>query len=639
MTDLKLASEFPATTEAQWRAAVDKVLKGADFDKKLVGTTADGIAIQPLYKRKLDAELVTGAHAGSRWQISQRVDHPQIGEAHALALADLEGGASTLELVFAGSHSARGFGIRATTARELDALLDGVMLDLITLRCESAPFDGRRIATLVTELASRRKIPPALITFDLGLDPIGDMARTGSAPLPPAQMASNMATITRDMISAGFKGRMLRADARVIHEAGGSEAQELAYLLGCTVTYLRALEDADMPLAQAMNTISFTLAVDADQFIGMAKLRALRKLMSNVQQACGLGPAPIHIHAETAWRMLTRRDAPVNMLRSTIAVFTAGVGGADSITALPHSLAKGLPDAFARRVARNTQHVLLEEAHLWRVADPAAGSGGIEALTDELCTAAWAQFQESERAGGIVAALTSGTLQAAVAAIRATRDKSIATRRTAITGTSEFPLLDEKPADILEIVPHAAQPDNATPAGASPALTCPALPAHRLAEPFEALRDRADAILASTGKRPAIFLATLGTPAAFTARAGFASGLFEAGGIVAALHDGFGEAGGTDLIALTDAFKASGASLACICGTDESYASEGADAAMALMASGAAHVWLAGRPGELETALRTAGVGGFVFAGCDVLAALSICYDTLASTTAEVTTP
>ncbi len=631
MTKLPLASEFPTATEAQWRAAVDKVLKGADFDKKLVGRTADGIAIQPLYPRKLDASLITGASAGSRWQIAQRVDHPQAGEAHAQALADLEGGATTLELVFAGSGSARGFGIGIAGARELDALLDGVMLDLITVRCQSAAFDGRRVASLLTELAARRKIPPALITLDLGLDPIGDMARTGTAPLPYDGLAANMATIAGTMLGAGFKGHMLRADARVIHEAGGSEAQELAWLLGCTVAYLRALEQAGLSLAQAMGAISFTLAVDADQFLGMAKLRALRLLLARVQEACGLAHTPVHIHAETAWRMLTKRDAPVNMLRNTIAVFTAGVGGADSITVLPHSLAQGLPDAFARRVARNTQHVLLEEAHLWRVADPAAGSGGIEALTDELCAAAWAQFQEIERAGGIVAALASGMVQAAVAKTRATRDQSVTTRRTAITGTSEFPLLEEKAADVLDVTLRGDDAGQTAPAFAP-------LASHRLAEPFEALRDRADAILASSGKRPVIFLATLGTPAQFTARAGFASGLFEAGGIAATLHEGFAETGGTDLIALTDAFKASGASLACICGTDEAYASEGADAAMALMASGAAQVWLAGRPGEMEPALRAAGVSGFVFAGCDVLAALSICYDTLA-TTAEVTTP
>ena len=303
---------------------------------------------------------------------------------------------------------------------------------------------------------------------------------------------------------------------------------------------------------------------------------------------------------------MTRRDPWVNLLRQTVAVFAAGVAGADALTVLPFTQAIGLPDAFARRIARNTQLVLLEESNLAKVADPSAGSGGLEALTDELAVAAWALFQAIEKQGGLASALGSGTLQAKVAETRAVRDKAIARRKDALTGTSEFPDVREAPVPVLKpFKPSAATAANVL----SPV---------RISEPFEALRDAADA----AAPKPSVFLASLGPVASFTARAMFAKNLFEAGGIAAPTHDGFAEDGGTNVAAMVAAFKASGAPIACICGSDEDYAVEAASAASALRAAGAKAVWLAGRPGEMEDALKRAGVQAFVFVGCDVLATL-----------------
>jgi methylmalonyl-CoA mutase len=496
------------------------------------------------------------------------------------------------------------------------------MLDLIELRLETAPFEGRKAADLIKALVARRRTTATALTIDLGLDPIGDMARTGGAPLPFAKLAKNAATLALEMMQSGFKGHFVRVDTRAIHEAGGSEAQELGYALATAVAYLRMLESEGMALDEAARITSFTLAVDADQFLTIAKLRALRKLMARVHAACGLSDRPIRIDAETAWRMQTQRDAGVNMLRNAIAVFAAGVGGADSVAVLPHSLAQGLPDGFARRVARNCQHVLMEESNLWRVVDPAAGAGGVEALTDELCARGWALFQEIEAAGGVVAALESGLLQGRIAAARAARDKGIATRRIPITGTSEFPNLNERDPDVVAgVVAHAPAAPELSGATFSP------LGAHRLAEPYEALRDRSDATLAATGARPRVFLANLGRIADFNARATFAKNFFEAGGIEAVTNDGFAEGDGTDLVAMTDAFKASKAALACLCSSDAVYGKEAVDAAMALMASGAARVSLAGRPAELEGALAAAGVTNFIFVGCDVLKTLTEALD------------
>ena len=204
--------------------------------------------------------------------------------------------------------------------------------------------------------------------------------------------------------------------------------------------------------------IGFRLAADADQFLTIAKFRALRLLWARIEEAAGLDPQPIRVHAETAWRMMSRRDPWVNLLRTTLAVFSAGVGGADSIAVLPLTQAIGLPDAFARRLARNTQLVLLEEANLARVGDPAAGSGGLEALTEELARAAWAKLQQFEARGGAYAALADGSFQAEVAATRAARDKALARRKDKLTGVSEFPDLSEKPVSVLAPLPALAPP-------------------------------------------------------------------------------------------------------------------------------------------------------------------------------------
>ena len=347
----------------------------------------------------------------------------------------------------------------------------------------------------------------------------------------------------------------------------------------------------------------------------MAKFRALRLLWARIEESCGLKPKPLFIAAETAWRMMTQRDSAVNMLRATMATFSAGLAGANSICVLPHTLALGMPDSGARRIARNTQLILLEESNLARVTDPAAGAGGIETLTRELCDAAWAMFQDIEKAGGAFAALVSNTFQPKVAATRAARQAAVAKRRDVLTGASEFPNLQETRASVLKVKPIPAKPYG------KDKIKFPALEPLRLAEPFEALRDKSDHMLARKGARPKVFLANLGTPADFTARATFAKSFFETGGIEAIDTDGF-----TDPATLAEAFKASGAALACLCSSDKQYPAHAAAAARALQSAGARHIYLAGRPGELEADLRAAGVQDFIFAGGDALAMLVQAY-------------
>jgi methylmalonyl-CoA mutase len=417
------------------------------------------------------------------------------------------------------------------------------------------------------------------------------------------------------LIGRGFKGPFALADGRPVHDAGGSEAQELAFTLAVAVAYLRALESGGLDLVAARDALSFRLCADADQFLTMAKFRALRLLWARIEQACGLTPKPIFIAAETAWRMLTQRDAYVNMLRATMATFSAGLGGANAITVLPHTLALGLPDPFARRVARNTQLVLLEESNLAKVSDPAAGSGGIETLTQQLCDAAWLLFQDIEKAGGVFPALQQKLIQPKVAATKAAREANMARRKEVMTGASEFPNLHEAPVPVLDAKPIAPAPSGVA------AIKFDALSPMRLATPFERLRDHSDQMLQAKGVRPKVFLANLGTAAEFTARATFAKSFFEAGGIEAVESEGF-----ADPAALTAAFRTSGAALVCLCSTDKVYAGHAVAATKALQAAGAKHIYLAGRAGEQESALRGAGVTDFVFAGGDALTVLQEAY-------------
>ncbi len=618
MTDqLTLAAEFSATSETEWRKLVEAALKGASFDKRLTSQTYDGLRIEPLYARAVGVNPVAGREAGAAWTLMQRVDHPDPAAANAQALQDLENGATGLTLVFAGSVNANGYGLDASP-ETLARVLDGVELDAgITIDFNLSP-STRAAVQHFAALVKSRKFSPASVELRASLNPIGGLAATGASPRPWSELSRSIAYMVRDLAGQGFGGPFAVADGRIIHNAGGSEAQELAFSIASAVEYLRALAGNGVPLDAARGMIYFRLSADADEFLTIAKFRSMRKLWARVEQACGLTPKPAYVAAETAWRMMTKRDPYVNMLRTTVAVAAAGLGGADSIVALPHTAALGLPDAFARRIARNTQLILLEESNLAKVSDPAAGSGAIEDLTSRLCIAAWSLFQEVEAAGGAWAALEGGLVQHKVAAVRAERQKAAARRKDAMTGTSDYPNLHETAAAVLDIAPAA------TPKESTAALTVEPLPRIRLAEPFEALRDASDRILAKTGSRPAVFLANLGRLSDFTARAMFAKNFYEAGGIEAVSNDGF-----KDQAALVAAFKASGAKLACLCSSDKVYETQAAEAAQALTVAGAT-VHLAGGPGDNEAKWRQAGVKTFVFMGCDVVSTLQTAHDILA---------
>ncbi len=615
MAELSLARDFPGADAAAWKALVEKALKGAPF-ASIESKSYDGIVIEPLYARAKNADVIPGRAPGEAWEVIQRIEIADGKIANRQILEDLNNGASGFSLVCHGSVGDYGYAPSPSDAL-LKQMLEGVHLDWgIAVEMQLGPL-CKDTGMMLANLVQQRGITPGDVNIRFGFDPIGVLAVNGWNNVVWPEMAPVFGSLAGEMLEQGFKGPFAVGDGRPVHAAGGSEAQELAFALSTALAYVRAAHAGGVPLDQARRLIFFRLAADQNQFLTTAKFRALRKLWSRVEEACGLEPEPAFVAAETAWRMMTKRDAYGNIVRGTIAALAAAVGGANAVTILPFSAALGLPDAFARRVARNTQTILLEESNLYRVADPSAGSGAIEALTDELCGIAWKLFQEIERAGGPAEALRAGLIQREVAKVRAAREAAIARRKDPLVGTTDFPDLAEEPVAVLDVAPSVASDEPGE-------QTAEPLPRMRLAEPFEALRGKSDAHLAECGKRPKIFLACLGRPADFNARASFAKSLFEAGGVKAVAPEA---AQSRD--EMLEAFKASGTTFACLCSSDKVYASEGASAAAALKGAGAQHIYLAGKPGALETDLKSAGVEGFVSAGADALAVLRGAYEKL----------
>lgn len=638
-SDLSWTEQFPAADYETWRRLAEAAIKGADFDRRLVSKTADRLAMRPVYPRWDGEPVSLGARAAQLWRLAQRVDHPEPDAAAKQALADLEGGADTLALVFPASASARGFGGRCNTVPDLDASLAGVALDMIRLRLEPAPA-GRLNAALVAALVEKRGHDPANLDVSFGMDPISTLVTLGSFSADWHEVGRRLGETVSTLGDKGFRGPFVECDLRPFHEAGASEVQELSIALAMGVAYWRALSDNGIPVANAERVIGWTLAIDTDQFLNIAKLRAMRRLWARVQDASGLPVRPIPIHTETAWRTMTRHDPAVNMLRSTIATFSAAVGGADSLLVLPYTLALGLPDSFARRVARNTQTVLMEESNLWRVADPAAGSGAYETLTSDLCERAWAAFQDIERAGGLIAMLSAGSLQKTVAKTLGKRQDEVAKLKLPLIGTSAFPFLAEVPPKVLPIPPDpkrdlpklsAGKPDlpfeevvsrllnGASRGDVTPApqtmVTIPPMASVRLAEPFENLRENAEAAKAKAGKPPAVFLANIGPLAENTARTTWIRNLLAAGGIESVVtSDGF-----TASADAGRAFSESDLSVACICGSDEAYSTLADATASLLKTVGAKKVYIARKPASPEVRSTGVGIDGYIYSGADAV--------------------
>ncbi|HEU0101708.1 MAG TPA: methylmalonyl-CoA mutase family protein [Mycobacteriales bacterium] len=604
----------PAATRQDWQRMVAAVLKKSRRIREgeepeapeslLEHETVDGLRLQALYTPDDRPALVTGlpgkapfvrggaiARDETGWQVRQRVVERDAATANDVALAELENGTTSIWLAVGGS--------RGVPVADLTRALDGVLLDVAPVAIE--PHDDA-LATARAVLAVASGVADADLRLQLGIDPLGELARGGADARPGrSPSAADIATLLGELPQAPGV-RALVADALPYHRAGASDVEELGLALATGVAYLRELAEEGVDPGTTAARLEFRYAATVDQFATIAKLRAARLLWNRVTQELGL-PESVRgqlQHAVTSTVMMTRRDAPVNLLRTSVAAFAAGVGGADAVTVLPfdHALGRteGRSDTHGRRLARNTQSLLVMEAHAARVRDPAGGSAYVEQRTLAVAEAAWDVFTEVERAGGMRAALQDGSVARRVAGTWQRRRDAVAKRTTPLLGVSEFP-------DLTEEAGLRGEAHEDTGAG---------LPVVRLAEDFEELRDRVDGVVLSGRHRPSVPVVVLGPPGRHTARLGFVSNLLAAGGIEAvptAPHDVAEAAGGRPV--------------AVVAGADKDYAESGAAAVQSLRDAGVSRVVVAGKAKALPEA------DDAVALGADALAFLTDVLDRL----------
>jgi methylmalonyl-CoA mutase len=591
----EVAGDFPAVTRAEWQQAAAAVLaKSAtvarlDPEAVLSHQTYDGIEIRALYTAEDAAELPSPGRPGrppftrgstvdtaGAWDVRQRHADPDADTTRTAIRDDVANGVTSLWLVAGDARVA---------IDDLPTVLDGVDLRRVPIVLDAGPqtFDA---VTELRRLIRSADVPTHDVRGSFGADPLGWQARASGRA--DTAVLGELAAHDRE-----WPGMCVATvDATPYHDAGASDADELGIATAVGVAYLRALTDAGLPIERALSALEFRFAVTDDQFASIAKLRAARRVWGRVAQLCGATASlrGQRQHAVSSAAMATQRDPWVNLLRSAVAGFAAAAGGADAVTTLPFDHAIGRPDAFARRIARNTQAILHDEASLARVIDPAGGSWYVESRTAALADHAWATFTALEGGGGASAALERGSVAELVTKTRRAREEDVARRRAPITGVSEFALLTE-PA-----VRRVPWPDRQAEVNG-------AFAPHRYAAPFEALRDRSDAA-AARGQRPGVYLAVLDP---YPARAGFAADLFRAGGLQPSTGS-------------VETYPVGGPAVTCLVGSDATYAEQGAAAVTALRAAGARQVWLAGTA-------RVPGVDGTVHRGCDALAVLRSALD------------
>jgi len=696
-SEFSVVGEFPPVTYEEWRASAERELGGGELEQRLVARTYEGIAIQALYSgRDWDgADDPSGfpgrfpftrgswvlGHTLRGWDMRQEHAHPDPRAANAAIRADLDGGATSIALRL--DRPARG-GPASDAAPTAGHVSGGMQIDVlddleaalagVELRETGVALDAGTgflpAAALLIALWRRRGVSGAEARGAFNADPLAVLAAEGRLHVPLERALAEMAGLAAWTGANLPQVTAVRVSTAPYHDAGAGAAQELAFAMATGLEYLRAAEAAGLKVDEAARQFLFSFCVDGRFFEGLAKLRAARRLWARIMAVCS-GEAAVQglrMEVRPGWRVLTRRDPWVNLLRNTVGCCVGVLAGADVITSVPFDSLLGLPDEFSRRVARNTQLILREEAQLHRVIDPAGGSWFIEKLTDEIAARAWGLLQQIEARGGMARALLDGWVAARVAEISAVRARDIATRRQPITGVSEFPDLHETPvarrapdaevrrraiarapgrgdeqalgrrlrdvealarvgrsvdgALIEALVSAAAQGAalgemTAALAGeAQPAAMQP-LAAGRDAQAFEELRDASDAYLARHLRRPRVFLAHVGPTREHVARATYARSFFEAGGFEV-VDDG-GGATAADTVA---AFRTSAASVAAICAAEERYAAAVAEVASALKAAGARTVVLVGNPGEREEGYRAAGVDRFIGVGCDAVQTL-----------------
>lgn len=475
---------FPPATYEEWRAAAEKTLKGAPFEKRLITRTYEQIGLQPIYNAEDSASLPhvtslpgfapfvrstrTLGYVVGRWKVCQELPYPTAREVNQAARDDLPRGltalnlsldratlhgldpdAAPVDLVGAGGTS-------LACADDAVTLFDGVALDrtplLIITGANALP-----VVTLILAAAERHGIAHDQIQGCIGADPLGALATFGTLSLSLDRCYDLMARWTAWAQTHAPRLRTIAVATNGYHNGGATVVQDLACALATGVAYLRAMQERGLDVDVVAPRMLFAFSIGSQFFMEIARLRAARMLWARIVEAFGGGEEAqkMHIHGRTSAWTKARFDAYNNMLRATAEAMAGVMGGVDSLHVSHFDEAWGLPDEFSRRIARNVQTILQEECNFIRLIDPPGGSWAIESLTDQVAQKAWALFQEIERRGGMAAALMAGFPQSEIAATRSERFAAIAQRREVIIGVNMYPNLKEKPLTVRP-VDHAA---------------------------------------------------------------------------------------------------------------------------------------------------------------------------------------
>ena len=615
MTDdwMVLAGDFEAPTQADWDREVLKALNrrrppGSELTieqamKRLTTVLVDGVEIKPLYLKPDDQQIgypaqppfTRGACAAGpnpAWVIAQLHEDPDLNRTQTGIDADLNAGATGVWLRVDDD---------AIAAADIPAILEAVQPEAAEILISSNAQQTQAAEALLSFWAASGK---TAVRGSLGIDPLASSAITGL----PAEM-SNLAQWV-DKAKPYPMVLPLVVDATVYDNAGAGDIDQLSFAIASGIEYVRALESQGIATAEGFTKILFRVTASADQMLTIARLRALRRLWARVGEVLEVPELNrgAFQHAVTSWRTITKDDPWVNLLRATVGAFSATVGGAEYITTLPHDTAYGLPTTFSRRIARNIQLLIGEEAHVGAVEDPAGGAWAIEDLSEQLANKAWTRLQEIETQGGMGQALASSQVAQWLDATCAERAKRLATRKIALTGVSMFPKQDEEP--LTDFIPRPARP------------AYDGLAFHRDSEAFEALRDRSRAHAQITGDKPTLVLALLGARRDFGPREQFTSNLLLAAGL------GYAAPEGPTPQQIVEAAAKSGTHMVILASSTKVYADQALAAAQAAKEAGL-QVWIAGRKTEVGDEQADDLIDGEIFDGMDTITFLNNTLDQL----------
>ncbi len=606
----KLFEEFPPVPTGLWEEKIMADLKGADYEKKLIWNTFEGIKIKPYYREEHLKDLsylqalpgeypyVRGYKSGSNlWRIREEIIVKDVAKANADALNAVERGATALTFIVK----------ELAFAEELATLLKGINPEETAIHFFSS-FSYSILADLLIDYVKKSGFKPEKVKGSFNFDSIGYYLLHGGYYNSKEDNFNEAAALIKLMKTELPLFKVLNINGVHFYNAGATAVQELAYVLASANEYLAQMSDRNSDIDEVLSGTQLTFGIGSNYFMEIAKLRAARMLwarMAEQYHPASPDSLKVAIHATSGYWNKSIYDPYVNLLRLTTECMSAAIGGANAITIKPFNNTYAEADEFSARLARNIQIILKEEAYLDKVVDPAAGSYYIEALTDEIAQMAWKKFQDIEAAGGMIKVMESGSLKQEIEKTAAQRNMDIALRKIPMLGTNIFPNLKENMLD--EIKFSHQQDENSY------------LKIYRGAEAFEELRLSTERFVKQGNSRPKVFLATYGNLAMRKARAGFTTNFFGCAGYE--ITDEFL----VDTInAAVDEITSSKADIVVICSSDEEYAQQAGELVKNIKQKNPKiMVIVAGFPKEMLDQLKADGVDDFIHVRVNVAETLA----------------